>query len=57
MVGQRLSPEDAAEIRRAVAEAVATGEKLKFRLDRAQGGGGGEGPLDINIQTLVKGEE
>lgn len=57
VVGQQLSPEDAAEIRRAVAEAVATGEKLKFRVDRARGGGGSDSALDINIQTLVKGEE
>jgi beta-lactamase regulating signal transducer with metallopeptidase domain len=57
VVGERLSPEDAAEIRRAVAEAVAAGEKLKFQVDRAESGGGSEGALDINIQTLVKGEE
>ena len=59
VVGQRLSPADAAELRRAVAEAVAAGHKLKFRIDRGEssrGGGGGEGLFDINIQTLVRGE-
>jgi beta-lactamase regulating signal transducer with metallopeptidase domain len=58
VVGERLSPADAAELRRAVAEAVATGRKLRFRVDRGEhgGGGGGEGVFDINIQTLVKGE-
>lgn len=56
-VSQRLSPEDVAELRRAVVEAAADGRKVKLRVNRGEpaGGGGGNG-FDINIQTLVKGE-
>ncbi|HYG48733.1 MAG TPA: M56 family metallopeptidase [Allosphingosinicella sp.] len=56
-VSQRLSAEDVAEIRRAVAEAAAEGRKVKVRVNRGEetGGGGGHA-FDINIQTLVKGE-
>jgi bla regulator protein BlaR1 len=59
-VGQALSQEEAAEIRRAVIQAAAEARKVKFRLRRTEsptGGGGGQGSgFDINIQTLVKGE-
>ena len=54
-VRQVISPEELIELRRAVAEAAAEGRKVKFRLDRSEGGGGGNG-FDINIQTLEKGE-
>jgi beta-lactamase regulating signal transducer with metallopeptidase domain len=58
VVGERLSPEEAAELRKAVDRAVAEGRKLRFRVERGEsgGGGGGESVLDINVQTLVKGE-
>ncbi|HEX6374132.1 MAG TPA: M56 family metallopeptidase [Allosphingosinicella sp.] len=57
VVAERLSAEDAAEIRRAVTQAVAEGRKVRFHVDRNEGGGGGsDRPFDINIQTLVKGE-
>jgi hypothetical protein len=58
VVGQGLSAEQAAEIRRAIAQAAAEGRKVKVRLDRIEtaGGGGGGHAFDINIQTLVKGE-
>ena len=57
VVSERLSPEDAAELRKAVDHAVAEGRKVKFRVDRGESqGGGGEGVFDINIQTLVKGD-
>jgi bla regulator protein BlaR1 len=56
IVARQLSPEDAAELRKAVDQAVADGRKVKFRVDRREGGGSGEGVFDINIQTLVKGE-
>ena len=56
VVGPTLSPEQAAELRRAVAEAVADGRKVRFRVDRDDSGGSSEGPFDINIQTLIKGE-
>ncbi|HEX8572594.1 MAG TPA: M56 family metallopeptidase [Allosphingosinicella sp.] len=56
VVGERLSADEAAELHRAVAEAVAAGQKLRFRVDRGQGGGGGEAVFDTNIQTLVTGD-
>ena len=58
VVSQPLSPEQAAEIRRAVTQAVAEGRKVRFRVDRAEhsGGGGGDDDFGINIQTLVKGD-
>jgi beta-lactamase regulating signal transducer with metallopeptidase domain len=58
-VGQALSVEEVAEIRRAVIEAAAQGRKVKLRVNRGESpaGGGGQGNgFDINIQTLVKGE-
>ncbi|HEY0130558.1 MAG TPA: hypothetical protein VGB57_04065, partial [Allosphingosinicella sp.] len=58
-VRQTLSPEEVAEIKRAVIQAAAEGRKVKLRVDRGEGsvGGGGHGNgFDINIQTLVKGE-
>jgi hypothetical protein len=58
-VGEALSEEDAAEIRRAVIQAAAEGRKLRFQVHRAESpaGGGGQGKgFDINIQTLEKGE-
>lgn len=56
-VSRRLSDEDVAELRRAVAEAAAEGREVKVRVSRGDepGGGGGNG-FDINIQTLVEGE-
>jgi hypothetical protein len=58
VVGQPLTPEDAAELRRAVIKAVAEGRKVRFQVDREErpGGGGGDDNFGINIQTLVKGE-
>jgi beta-lactamase regulating signal transducer with metallopeptidase domain len=58
VVGEPLSAEQAAELRKAVQQAVAEGRKVKFHVERVEtrGGGGGEGVLDINIQTLVRGE-
>jgi beta-lactamase regulating signal transducer with metallopeptidase domain len=57
VAGAQLSPEQAAELRHALAEAVAEGRKVKLCICRAErsGGGGGDG-IDINIQTLIKGE-
>jgi hypothetical protein len=58
-VRQALSAEEIAEIRAAVIQAAAEGRKVKLRVHRgdAPSGGGGHGNgLDINIQTLVKGE-
>ncbi len=58
-VRQALSAEEVAEIRAAVIQAAAEGRKVKLRVHRgdAPSGGGGHGNgLDINIQTLVKGE-
>jgi hypothetical protein len=58
VVGGRLSPEEAAKVRRAIAESVAEGRALRFRIERVEtGGGGNEGGFGIRIQTLVKGEE
>lgn len=58
VLGEPLSAEQAAELRNAVHQAVAEGRKVKFRIDRgeARGGGGGDSVLDINVQTLVRGE-
>jgi beta-lactamase regulating signal transducer with metallopeptidase domain len=59
LIGEGLSAEQAAEIRRAVARAAAEGRNVKLRLERVEkagGGGGGGHAFDINIQTLVKGE-
>ncbi|MEA3051322.1 MAG: bla regulator protein blaR1 [Sphingomonadales bacterium] len=56
VVGAPLSPEQADEIRRAVAEAAAEGRKVKLRVRRAVSSGGGGDALDFSIQTLVKGE-
>jgi hypothetical protein len=57
VVGERISPEEAAELRRAVIQAAAEGRKVKFRVHRTEKtGGGGSDIFDINIQTLVKGE-
>ena len=58
-VGQALTPEEVAELRRAVLQAAAEGHQVKLRVDRGETapGGGGQGhAFDINIQTLVKGE-
>jgi hypothetical protein len=57
-VSHRMSAEDVAELRRAVAEAAVEGRKVKVRVNHGAepGGGGGGHPFDINIQTLVKGE-
>jgi hypothetical protein len=58
-IGEALSEEEAAEIRRAVIQAAAEGRKLRFEVQRAEssaGGGGQSSGFDINIQTLVKGE-
>lgn len=57
IVGGPLSPADAEALRQAVSHAVAESRKVKFRAEqRREGGGGGEGVFDINVQTLVKGE-
>jgi hypothetical protein len=58
LIGGRLSPEQAIELRRAVAQAVADGRKLKLRVDRGENRGGGSDAsvFDINIQTIVRGE-
>lgn len=58
VVGERLSAEDAAELHKAVNEAIAEGRKVRFRVDRGDGHGSGSGEsvFDVNIQTLVKGE-
>jgi hypothetical protein len=58
-IGETLSEDEAAELRRAVIQAAAEGRKFEFRVRRADSpaGGGGQGSgFDINIQTLVKGE-
>jgi bla regulator protein BlaR1 len=58
-VGQTLSAEEVAEIRRAVIQAAAEGRQVKLRVHRGEspaGGGGQASAFDINIQTLVKGE-
>jgi beta-lactamase regulating signal transducer with metallopeptidase domain len=56
VVGEPLSPAQAAELRRAVDHAVAEHRKAKFRVERRETGGSSDGLFDINIQTLVKGE-
>jgi hypothetical protein len=62
VVGETLSAEQAAELHKAVRQAVVEGRKVRFRVERGQarseapGGGGGEGVFDINVQTLVKGD-
>ena len=55
----RLTPEQAAELRKAYSKAVAEGRRIKFRRERreAPGGGSGDGVFDLNIQTLVKGDD
>ncbi|HEU0098888.1 MAG TPA: M56 family metallopeptidase [Allosphingosinicella sp.] len=59
-VGQVISAEEVAELRRAVIQAAAEGRSVKLRVQRgdkpAEGSGGGANAFDINIQTLVKGE-
>jgi hypothetical protein len=57
LLTEHLSAEDAAELRRAVADAVAQGRKVKFRFERHQAGGGSEGDFDVNIQTIVRGDK
>lgn len=56
VVGEALSPDDAAELRKAVDHAVAERRKARFRVERHDGGGSSEGIFDVNIQTLIKGE-
>ncbi|HEX8625000.1 MAG TPA: M56 family metallopeptidase [Allosphingosinicella sp.] len=58
-VRQALSAEEVAEIRAAVIQAAVEGRAVKLRVHRGDtpsGGGGHGNGLDINIQTLVKGE-
>ncbi|HEX8261522.1 MAG TPA: hypothetical protein VF547_01460, partial [Allosphingosinicella sp.] len=57
VVGHRLTPEEAAELRKAVGQAAAERQKVKFRRDRGEDAGSSESLFDIHIQTLVKGEE
>ncbi|MEA3011194.1 MAG: bla regulator protein blaR1 [Sphingomonadales bacterium] len=60
-VSQVLSEEEAAELRQAVAEAVADGREVRLKVQSdasdSPAGGGGQGKgFDINIQTLERGE-